>query len=107
LLSLAGGANVAVAGLTANLAEQNIGASHKVTLTDEEITDVSLATFYVFDKETPAPSRFGLHVALGACGGCAGCGCGGCWTGTNYTTSVFGPQKPAHAPSHKHVPKNP
>jgi hypothetical protein len=29
---------------------QNTGMSHEITLGEEEISDVSLATFYVFDK---------------------------------------------------------
>ncbi len=115
LLSLAGGANAATEPV-ADLAEQNTGASHEMTLADEEIADVSLATFYVFDKETPAPGRSGLRLAMGACSGC-GCGCfscGACWTGTNYTSSVLGNSPPSqsahkrvHALQQKHVPKNP
>jgi hypothetical protein len=30
---------------------QNTAASHEITFGEEEIADVSLATFYVFDKE--------------------------------------------------------
>ena len=30
---------------------QNTGVSHEIILGEEEISDVSLATFYVFDKE--------------------------------------------------------
>jgi hypothetical protein len=46
----------------------------QITLSEEEVADVSLGTFYVFDREdTP---RLGERVAR-ACGGC-GRGCGGC-----------------------------
>ena len=90
--------------------------SHEITLREEEISDVSLATFYVFAKEKSAPVLPRTRLAH-ACGGC-GCSmaCGGCWTGTNYTSSVFGdngnlPQqvKPArkHPRTAKQTPKNP
>ena len=45
-----------------------------VTLGEEEISDVNLATFYVFDKENV---EFGEPVQL-ARRGCGGCGCRGC-----------------------------
>ena len=45
-----------------------------ITLGEEEISDVNLATFYVFDKETV---EFGERVQL-ARRGCGGCGCRGC-----------------------------
>jgi hypothetical protein len=76
-LSLASGASGAAVGppsdtLTANTA---------VTLYEEEISDVSLSTFYVFDHENAGVRRPGLRFALcpGACsnGGCGG-GVGAC-----------------------------
>jgi len=110
-LSLAGAANAATDRLPTDLAAHNTRATHEITLAEEEIADVSLATFYVFDRERAAPTRSGRRLAssCGGCGcGCSGCsGCGGCWTGTNYSTSVFGTPKPAPAPQHKRVPKNP
>jgi len=60
--------------------------ARRLILGEEEISDVSLATFQVFDKENP-PLGQGVRVAAGgcrggtACGGCAhggGCGGGGC-----------------------------
>ena len=45
---------------------------HQVTLCEEEIFDVSLATFYVFDKENAGTFRRGVRLAAGGCGGC-GC----------------------------------
>ncbi len=66
---------------------QNAGAGHEITLREEEVADVSLATFYVFDKENAASLRPGVRIAMGMCGGCGGCGC---WTGTYYTARVFG-----------------
>ena len=56
----------------------------RLLLAEEEVFDVSLGTFYVFDKErefSPA-----VRLAGGRCGGCGGCGahvggCGGCHIG--------------------------
>jgi len=47
--------------------------ARRLILTEEEISDVSLATFQVFDRENPPPGQ-GIKVARG--GGCGGCGCG-------------------------------
>src|ERR1700746_484306 len=55
----------------------NIAPSHEITLGEEELSDVSLATFYVFDKENTGTLRGLVHEARGCGGGCRGCG-GGC-----------------------------
>src|SRR5580704_9123379 len=47
--------------------------ARRFILAEEEISDVSLATFQVFDRENPPLSQ-GIRVARG--GGCGGCGCG-------------------------------
>jgi hypothetical protein len=52
-------------------------ASPRITLGEEEIADVSLGTFYVFDKENAGTPRLGEQYARG-CGGCGCRGCGGC-----------------------------
>ena len=44
------------------------GVSHEITLCEEEISDVSLATFYVFDNESFGPRR--VKIAAGGCGSC-------------------------------------
>ncbi len=49
--------------------------ARRLILTEEEISDVSLATFQVFDRENPPLSQ-GIRVARGG-----GCGCGGCGHG--------------------------
>ena len=54
-----------------------------ITLGEEELADVSLATFHLFDKETVGRN---VQVAWRSCGGCRGCGvracrCGGCGGG--------------------------
>ena len=41
----------------------NYSPSHQITLGEEEIADVSLATFYVFDKENTAAAKDGVQVA--------------------------------------------
>jgi hypothetical protein len=86
-LSLAGGASGAAVGprgdpLTANTA---------VILDEEEISDVSLSTFYVFDHENAGARRSGLQLTRrtrsrpsgGGAEDCAGGGptcCAGCRT---------------------------
>jgi hypothetical protein len=80
LFSLAGGVGVAAAatgGPAADLPLQKITPSHEIILGEEELSDVSLATFYVIDKENAAAVKSGIRVARG-CGGCGGCGGRGC-----------------------------
>ena len=96
LLSLAGGAAAATGGAQlADLPTQKTAPNHEIILGEEELSDVSLSTFYVFDKET-AKAQLGDKVAWRGCGGCrcggcrcgvgcrcgwrgcGGCGCGGC-----------------------------
>ena len=48
--------------------------SRQVFLGEEEITDVSLATFYVFDKESAGSLKPGVQLARGGCGGGGGWG---------------------------------
>jgi len=92
-LSLAGGASAATVPTPDMPSGERI--QPQVMLTEEEIADVSLATFFVFDKETAGTPRLGQQFARGCrcggcrgcrgcaracrgCGGCGGCGCGGC-----------------------------
>src|SRR5262249_27873912 len=58
--------------------------NQEIFLGEEEIFDVSLSTFYVFDKENtrrPPPAQQLRFARCGGCGGCGGhgggCGCGG------------------------------
>ena len=74
-----------------------------------EISDVSLATFHVFDRENAGTHGQRARLAMGV-GGCAGCGGGcGCACGIglyyHYTPPVLGdpvdpppfrPIRPAH-----------
>jgi hypothetical protein len=49
----------------------------KTTLHDEEISDVTLATFHVVDKDASAKHQLAAVGRRGrALGGCGGCGCG-------------------------------
>ncbi len=79
-LSLASGASAAMGGPASDMLTPTAGVSHEITLCEEEISDVSLATFYVFDKEID-PTVQQVKLARGGCGGCGGCGCGRCRCG--------------------------
>jgi hypothetical protein len=88
-LSLVGSAS-ASALPTADLPQSlNTTPNQRFVLDEEEMADVSLATFHVFDRENG--TRGFTQVAYG-CGGCAGCrgcargcGCRGCrWGGCGY-----------------------
>jgi hypothetical protein len=77
-------------------------------LYEEEISDISLATFHVFDRENAGTHGRGTRLAMaaGGCAGCAGCGCA-CGIGLYYHLAppVLGdpvdpppprPTRPAH-----------
>ncbi len=120
-LSLAGGASAAVGVPTTDTPARQTETSQQIALAEEEVCDVSLGTYYVFDKEHGEAARPRVRFAMAAGGcGCSGCsGCGGCWTGTYYENSVFGngaapphhpgkpAQKSARSPKHKKAAKNP
>jgi hypothetical protein len=74
-LAMAGGASATPP--AAHLPSQDAGS--RITLGEEEISDVSLATFYVFDKENESELDQDLILAkAGGCGGgCKGGGGGG------------------------------
>jgi hypothetical protein len=65
-LTLASGSSLAAASPTLDTLTPNAGVSREITLREEEISDISLATFHVFDKE----SRAGERLACGCGGGC-------------------------------------
>ena len=83
--SLAGGASASAVPTGDVNQAQNFSPGMMIMLGEEELTDVSLATFHLFDEEENALS--GVQLARG-CGGCRGCGgargcggfrgCGGC-----------------------------
>ena len=69
-LSLASGASAVTDG--PDMTTRNTGVSQEITLGEEEISDVTLATFYVFDKENSQTYRPLLQPTK--CGGCGGHG---------------------------------
>ena len=91
-LTLASGASAAYDRSTADMTARHPPVTQEITLAEEEISGVSLATFHVFDKENAAKPQRGPRFAMaaGGCAGCAGCGGCGCWTGTYYTSPVIG-----------------
>jgi len=95
-LSLVGGASAATTGPVSDHQPLNL-TNPQITLGEEEIADVSLSTFYVFDKENGVKPQLGDKLAWGCrCGGCRGCGrcgcgwrgCGGCGCGWGCCASI-------------------
>jgi len=92
--SLASSAPAAIGGVNPDPANSSL-VSQRMMLCEEQIADVSLATFHVFDKETAGIQQPHARLAMGACGGggcgCAGCGCA-CGIGLyyHYTPPVLG-----------------
>jgi hypothetical protein len=67
-LSLASGASAAIGGTSVDMLARTAPVSQQMTPRDEEITDVSLATFHVFEKENPVRPRVRSAGVTGACG---------------------------------------
>ena len=105
-LSLVSSASAAIGGM-------NGASSGPVSkqLYEEELCDVSLATFHVFDRENAGTQGGSVRLAMGACGG-GGCGCSGCGCACgiglyyHYTPPVLGdpvdPPPGPIRPAHKH-----
>ena len=78
-LSLASGATASISEATTNV--PSTSQPHELFLGEEEIFDVSLSEFYVFDKENAGAPSLAQKLKLARGGGC-GCGghggCGGC-----------------------------
>src|SRR5262245_15963006 len=82
-LSLAGGASASTMPIADVPQTDGISPNQRFVLSEEEMADVSLATFHLFDHEN---LRGNMQVAVIVrscrCGGCGGCRCGGCaWRG--------------------------
>ena len=78
-LGRASGASASIGEATAN--NPSVSQSHEIFLGEEEISDVSLATFYVFDKENTGAIQLGKGLRFdrrGCACGCGGCGCCAC-----------------------------
>src|ERR1700722_15414757 len=65
------------AGSVADIRWQDTAPFRVPTLDEEEISDVSLATFHLFDKDDLGNSQSGIQVAFRGCG--AGCAWGHGW----------------------------
>src|SRR5262249_31934297 len=76
-LSLAGGTSEAIASTGVDTPSPPLGSGREITLNEEEVADVRLATFYVFDKEKAPRAGAGVQLLGRGCG-CRGCGCRGC-----------------------------
>jgi hypothetical protein len=98
-LAMASGACASTSEASANTSPPS--QKHEIFLGEEEISDVSLATFYVFDKENAgAPPLFQkLRLAFGGCG--CGCNCSPC----AYWPQP--PQPPKATPPTQHRKKKP
>jgi hypothetical protein len=78
--SLVGGASASTMPTAGIPQSDHTSPNQRFVLYEEEMADVSLATFYVFDRENVGS---GVQLARGGCGGGGGCGhgCGGCGHG--------------------------
>jgi len=76
-LSLVGGASASTMPTASIRHSDNTSPNQRFVLGEEEMADVSLATFHLFDRENVGS---GVQLARGCgCGGChGGGGCGGC-----------------------------
>src|SRR5262245_4293917 len=72
-LAMAGSASATAP--TTHVPTQDTSLGPLFALGEEELSDVSLATFYVFDKESTEALQPAAQVAWR---GCRGCGCRGC-----------------------------
>ena len=87
-LAMAGGASAGVAP-AADTSAKRTALPSTVTLGEEELSDVSLSKFFVYDREATASSRLGVQYAQrcgGRCGG--GCAAGRCRCGVGVGCAV-------------------
>jgi hypothetical protein len=77
--SLAGGASASAMPTADTPQKLNFSPTQSVLLGEEEIADVSLATFHLFDKENGGTGvqQMAWGCRCGGCG-CRGCGCRAC-----------------------------
>jgi hypothetical protein len=111
-LTLASGASLANPAPSLDTMTRNAGQGREIVLHEEEIFDLSLATFHVFDKERDGPFRAGERMITfgGACcqfaclGGQSSTGFDGSSTPGNAASS---PQPRPTRPWHKNVRRRP
>jgi hypothetical protein len=87
-ISLAGSASASTIPGASVPQYDNALPNQRFVLGEEEMADVNLATFHLFDRETAARGEQVAVIVVGRCrcGGCRGCawracrcgGCGGC-----------------------------
>src|SRR5262245_57627952 len=83
-LSLAGSASATAIPAADSPQSDDISPNQRLVLGEEEMADVSLATFHLFDKENVGSDVQLAAVVVRSCRGCRGCGgCRGCraWRG--------------------------
>ena len=73
--SLASGACASTSEAAANTPSTSQSQSHELFLGEEEIFDVSLGTFYIYDKENAGPYALSQNLKL-ARGGCVAAAAG-------------------------------
>ena len=105
-LTLASEASLAATVPVLDTMTRKAGVSHEISLREEEIFDVSLATFYVFDKEKPETFRAGerlIKVGWGSAGCVFACSASGQPAPENnaYSPPAPRPIMPAHKPIRK------
>jgi hypothetical protein len=101
-LALANEASLASTAPALDTMTHNAGVSHEITIREEEIYDISLAAFHVFDKEEAKPFRAGERpVTLGQ-----GCCLFACLAGQAASENTYSPPVPrAIRPAHRPVRK--
>jgi hypothetical protein len=101
-LCLGSGAPAALGVATTDIPACSVTVTEGHTLREEEFTDITLATFHIFDRE--GPPRLHTRIAGGACGACgaglygdgsgtgagAGGGGGGCGSGFHVRIGACG-----------------
>jgi hypothetical protein len=98
-LSLGGGAPAATGVTTADIPTCSVALNHEQMLSEEEITDVTLSTFHIFDREsTPR-----LRARIAGCGACGACGSGLYSNPPANNGPVSGVSPPARKPTHPYV----
>jgi hypothetical protein len=108
-LTLASEASLAATAPALDMMTRKAGVSHEIILREEEIFDITLASFYVFDQERAKAFRSGERpVTLGGRACCLfACLAGQAASENNaysppvYSPPVARPIRPAHNPVRK------
>ena len=100
-LTLASEASLAATAPALDTMTRKAGVRHEIILREEEIFDVTLASFYVFDKERAGAFRAGgrLIKVTGCCE--FACLAGQAASENTFSSPVSRPIRPAHKPIRK------